>query len=197
MAAVFFRGGRRSNSDTTFKIQQWLNKEVKKLLQNINGVGFVFLLAVCSCTGLDKDLQNMSNSGSLNGPTGPAGPQGPYLDFTGEKSRLLNVKWELEAYENGKVNKSTVLEFKTQRNLVGNYILSGISAVNFYEAGYSLSGDDGIKITGLSMTEMAGSAQDMAFETHYFERLLSVTSFEFRDDKLVLRNARGQEMVFN
>ncbi len=139
----------------------------------------------------------MNNSGGLNGPTGPAGPQGSYLDFGGEKSRLLNGKWALEAYESGKVNKTTVLEFKTQRNLAGNYILSGISAVNFYEAGYSLSGSNGIKITGLSVTEMGGPAADMAFETRYFGRLQSMTSFEFRDDKLVLRNTLGQEMVFN
>ncbi|MCY1370207.1 META domain protein [compost metagenome] len=141
-------------------------------------------------------MQSLNNSAGPHGPAGPTGSKGDYLDFGGEKSRLLTGEWALEAYENGKVNKSTVLEFKTQRNLAGNYILSGISTVNFYEAGYSLSGTNGIKITDLSMTEIGGPAEDLAFEKRYFERLATMSTFSFKDNRLVLRNTKGEEMVF-
>ena len=163
---------------------------MKKLLY------IILSLTVLACADAGEELYSSNNSQHLNGPQGAVGPAGEYNDFAGQRLQLLSGKWLLEAYESGPVTKSAVLEFKTQRNLAGNYILSGISTVNFYEAGYSLSSSDGIRITQLSMTEMGGLAEDMAFEKKYFERLVSMTAFSFRNKKLVLRNAKGEEMVF-
>lgn len=151
------------------------------------------LVGLLACADMTEDMPSLNGS---SGPHGPAGPKGDYGDFTGEKSRLPIGEWKLEAYETGRVNKSTVLEFKTQRNLAGNYILSGISTVNFYEAGYTLSGNNGIKIINLSMTEIGGPAEEMAFEKKYFERLASMSTFSFRDNMLILRNSKGEEMIF-
>ncbi len=152
------------------------------------------VLCVLACADLSEDMKSLNNGPS--GPQGPAGPTGGNADFTGDKSRLLSGEWKLDSFETGRVNRNTVLEFKTQRNLAGNYILSGISAVNFYEAGYTLSGTNAIKIINLSMTEIGGPAADMAFEKQYFERLASVSSFSFKDNMLVLRNGKGEEMIF-
>lgn len=153
------------------------------------------LLGVLACADVGENMKSLNN-----GHSGPQGPQGPIgsagNQFTADQSRLLNGEWKLEAYETGRVNRNTVLEFKTQRNLAGNYILSGISAVNFYEAGYTLSTNNTIKIVNLSMTEIGGPAADMAFEKQYFERLASVNSFSFKDNMLVLRNGKGEEMRF-
>lgn len=158
------------------------------------------LLCLLACADLSENMKNLSNgpSGSQGpqGPAGPTGPAGPSGEFAGDRGRLLSGEWKLEAYETGRVNRNTVLEFKTQRNLAGNYILSGISAVNFYEAGYTLSGTQTIKIINLSMTEIGGPPADMAFEKQYFERLVSMSSFSFKDNMLVLRNGKGEEMHF-
>jgi heat shock protein HslJ len=117
-------------------------------------------------------------------------------EFQGEKGSLLNRKWVLEAWGNEKINKGVVLEFKMQKNLSGNYILSGISAVNFYEAGYTFTGNDGIQVHHLSMTEMAGLQADMAFEAEYFRRLSLVRSYAFVDGKLVLKTQDAKQMIF-
>lgn len=135
---------------------------------------------------MSEDL--MSNNDSL-GVTGPAGNKG-------DMGSPLIREWKLEAYESGRVNKSTVLEFKTQRNLAGNYILSGIGAVNFYEAGYEPGPNNTLKIVNLSMTEIGGPAEDMTFEKKYFERLASVNSYAFKDKVLILKNGKGEEMHF-
>lgn len=156
-------------------------------------------LSLLACKGdMEKNMLDMSGPDGLKGPAGSAGPNGPTGEagFTGEKSRLLAGEWKLEAYETGKVNKNSVLEFKTQRNLAGNYILSGISAVNFYEAGYSLNGTNGIKVVNLSMTEIGGPREDMIFEENYIKRLVSMNTFSFKDNRLILRNGEGKEMIF-
>ena len=98
--------------------------------------------------------------------------------------------------ERAQVSKGVVLEFKSQKNLSGNYILSGISSVNFYEAGYSFSGKDGMRVHHLSMTEMAGLKADMEFEEEYFKRLSQVISYAFAGSKLVLKGKDGTEMTF-
>jgi len=147
------------------------------------------LLGLPGCADVSKEMLSDSDSLGLSGTTGPKGDKG-YAD-----SPLMR-EWKLEGYENGKVSRSTVLEFKTQRNLAGNYILSGISAVNFYEAGYVLSGSEGIKIMNLSMTEIGGPAQDMDFERKYFERLTSMNSYSVKNKMLVLKNGKGEEMYF-
>lgn len=144
------------------------------------------LLGLLGCADVSKDMLSGNNSMGLSGPKGDKGSA---------DSPLIR-EWKLEGYENGKVSKSTVLEFKMQRNLAGNSILSGISAVNFYEAGYVLNGNNGIKIVNLSMTEIGGPAQDMDFERKYFERLTSVNSYSFKDKTLVLKNGKGEEMYF-
>lgn len=148
------------------------------------------LLGVLACADMDDNLLFNNGSVGLNG-----GPQGPKGD-KGASAHPLAGEWKLEAYENGKVSKSTVLEFKTQRNLSGNYILSGISAVNFYEAGYEIGANNTLKIVHLSMTEIGGPPADMAFENNYFERLALVNSYSFKDKTLILKNTKGQEMHF-
>jgi heat shock protein HslJ len=117
-------------------------------------------------------------------------------DFQGQKGLLLNRKWVLEAWGGEKTSKGVVLEFKSQKNLSGNYILSGISSVNFYEAGYSFSGKDGMRVHHLSMTEMAGLKADMEFEEEYFHRLSKVISYQFAGTKLVLKSEDGKQMTF-
>lgn len=144
------------------------------------------LLGLLGCADLSEEMRSSNDSLGLSGPKGDKG----------NLEAPLIREWKLEGYENGKVNKSTVLEFKTQRNLAGNSILSGISAVNFYEAGYVLNGNNGIKIVSLSMTEIGGPAQEMDFERKYFERLASMNSYSFKDKTLVLKNAKGEEMYF-
>jgi len=146
------------------------------------------LLGVLACADLREGM--MDENLSLNG-----GPQGP-AGFAGDYGYLPAREWKLDAYETGRVSKNTVLEFKTQRNLAGNYILSGLGAVNFYEAGYSLTGNNTLKIVNLSMTEIGGSKEDMAFEKDYFERLASVNAFSFKDNRLTLKNGKGQEIIF-
>lgn len=116
--------------------------------------------------------------------------------FEGKKGMFLNRKWVLESWGNEKISKSVVLEFKSQKNLAGHYILSGISSVNFYEAGYSFSGTEGLRIHQLSMTEMAGIKADMDFEQEYFKRLSKVVSYEFVGAKLVLKTDDAKTMTF-
>ena len=152
----------------------------------------VFLLALQACMG-DFEKDNPLN---LNDSAGGAGPQGEYADFGGERSRLLGGEWVLETMGGTPVNGITVLEFKTQRNLAGNYILSGISTVNFYEAGYRLNGTDRLKIVTLSTTQLAGQPRDLAFEKEYFDQLVAVTAFAFKEKRLILKNERGAELVF-
>jgi|GEM_PF-1108073 len=153
------------------------------------------LLSLLSCSELEKDIPFQNSNSGPSGSSGPKGDKGD-SEFTGDKSRLLTGEWKLEAYETGKVNKNSVLEFKTQRNLAGNYILSGISTVNFYEAGYSLSGTNGIKVVNLFMTEIGGPPEDMTFEENYIKRLVSMNTFVFKDNRLILSNDKGEEMIF-
>lgn len=144
------------------------------------------LLGLLACADMSEDMLSNNDPVGLNGSKGDKGDMG---------SPLIR-EWKLDAYENGKVNRNTVLEFKTQRNLAGNYILSGIGAVNFYEAGYELGSGNTLKIVNLSMTEIGGPAEDMAFEKRYFERLASMSSYSFKNNMLVLTNGKGEAMYF-
>lgn len=113
-----------------------------------------------------------------------------------EISSLLRNKWRLEAYETGPVSKSVLIEFRPQKNLQGNYILSGISAVNFFEAGFHVGKENTIQIAQLSVTEIAGMKAEMEFEEEYFRRLSEIKAYFFRDSRLVLTDLRGHEMIF-
>ena len=155
-------------------------------MKKITLIGLLLGLLACAGAGEEVLSSNDDPNMGLHGPNGDKGNAGS----------LLIREWKLEAYESGKVSKNTVLEFKAQRNLAGNYILSGIGAVNFYEAGYELGSNNTLKIMNLSMTEIGGPAEDMAFEKKYFERLASMSSYSFKDNLLVLTNGKGETMYF-
>lgn len=119
------------------------------------------------------------------------------VDFPGDKGTLIAKQWKLDGYETGKSPFASIIEFKAQKNLKGDgYILSGRSAVNFYEASYVLFGTNSIKVDGLSVTEIAASAAEGNFEEDFFKRVAAVENYTIGQNELLLSNSKGMRMRF-
>jgi heat shock protein HslJ len=110
-------------------------------------------------------------------------------------SNNLQAKWQLIEYEPNEKNPyQVVLEFRNEKNEKGSWILSGKSSVNFYQADYDFSGQK-IKITNLTVTEIAGNSAATIFEEKYLERLLQVSDFIVKNETLTLSSLK-HKMVF-
>lgn len=117
--------------------------------------------------------------------------------FSGSKSELINKQWRLESYETGTPTNTAIMEFKTHKSSNGKgYILSGKSAVNFYEANYELSEVNEIKVHHLFITEIAGNQAESAFEKDFFMRVSTVENYKINHNELELSNSKGMTMRF-
>lgn len=67
--------------------------------------------------------------------------------------------------------------------------------VNLYNGAYTADGDN-IKFDGFASTMMMGEPGAMATETEYFQFMPTVTTYELRDNTLVLTSDNGTEIVF-
>ncbi len=118
-------------------------------------------------------------------------------DYPEDKVALIAKQWKLDGYETGKSPFASIIEFKSQRNPKGEgYILSGRSAVNFYEATYVFTGTNSIKIQSLSVTEIAGNAAEWSFEDDFFKRVAAVENYALGKNELTLSNTKGMSMRF-
>ncbi len=164
------------------EIYERLATQILNKMKNL--LFLMFLAGVISCKSDSAGPYNQSAGGDL----------GNY--FEGEKGLLLAKQWKLTALETGEVSYSTVLEFKTQKNQNGKFLLSGKSVVNFYEATYDLAGINGITISNLSITEIAGNTAQTGQEKDFFGRLSVAETFVIRDGTLVLSNRKGEQLYF-
>lgn len=143
------------------------------------------MLSLSGCMGLDEGIDSYNN---------PTTQEGGY--FTERSWNILNKTWKLEAYESGSVSSRTVLEFKAERTPSGGYVVSGQSAVNFYEASYLLPASNQVRFSSLSMTKVEGTNEAIQFENDFFRRLLAVENFEVNGTKLTLSNGKGEKIIF-
>ena len=67
--------------------------------------------------------------------------------------------------------------------------------VNLYNGAYTADGEN-IKFDGFASTMMMGEPNAMAAETEYFQFMPTVTTYELRDNTLVLTSDNGTEIVF-
>ena len=109
-------------------------------------------------------------------------------------SVLFSKVWRLYAYESGAVNQPTTLSFNTEKKDRG--ILSGKCGVNFYEATFELSGDNTIKILGLSTTEIVSSSLDLGFEQNFYQRINTVKTYSIENNMLILKTVDGRKLYF-
>lgn len=144
------------------------------------GVFVVLIALVCSCK---SDILAPYNFGAD-------------ADFSGDRNKLIQGEWKLDAYETGVVSESTVLQFVNQKNSKGLFIISGTSSINFFEGGYEFTGTSSLKVRELSVTEMGGSKEKVEFEKTFLERLMAIESFSFKDNTLILSNSKGSQMYF-
>lgn len=159
-----------------------LHKLATQILKTMKHKIF-FILILAGVVGCSDDRVERLDYGSV--------------DFPGEKGALIAKQWKLDGYETGKSPFSSIIEFKSQRNPKGEgYILSGRSAVNFYEANYVLSGTNSIKVHSLSVTEIAGNEAEGSFEKDFFRRVSAVENYTIGKNELLLSNSKGMTMRF-
>ena len=97
-------------------------------------------------------------------------------------------KWKFASYADGKKIDSVItLELSAEKNQENLYPINGKSIVNFYFAYISVNETSKeIKISTLGSTKMAGSPQNMQFESAYFEKLSKVNKYELSNNQLIL-----------
>lgn len=140
-------------------------------------LAIVFLWITLSCKSNDSIMPDGSKTAGL------------------AVSNNLQTKWQLVEYEtNEKIPFQVVLEFRNEKNEKGNWILSGKSSVNFYQADYDFTGQK-IKISNLVVTEIAGNPAARTFEEKYLDRLLQVSDFIVKNEILTLSSSK-QKMIF-
>jgi hypothetical protein len=118
------------------------------------------------------DMNNLSNGGK-GGIVAPFGT------------------WKMVAYENNITTSYDVsIEIKNEKNETGQYIINGKGPLNFYFAFFTSEFEKRtMVVTGVGGTKIKGSAEDVAFEEDYWNRLSKVERYE------VLNN--GQTLVLH
>lgn len=67
----------------------------------------------------------------------------------------------------------------------------GFSGVNNYFGKYKIDGKN-IKFDKMGATMMAGPIPDMKIEREYFDKLVTVVSYDLNNDKLTLKTSTGE-----
>jgi heat shock protein HslJ len=109
---------------------------------------------------------------------------------------LEGTSWTATGVNNGSggLESSTVTETVTA-DFAADNVISGSSGCNTYTGTYSLSGTDGISITGVATTRMACEEPLMTLEGQYLAALESVATYSISGSTLTLRDAAGSMQV--
>ncbi|MBD5388671.1 META domain-containing protein [bacterium] len=83
-----------------------------------------------------------------------------------------------------------VLSFDPANNTVHGQV------VNLYNGPYRADGNT-IEFGNVASTMMMGPQKAMAVEQEYFQFLRGTQTYEINDSQLIIRNANGQEIVFD
>ena len=94
-------------------------------------------------------------------------------------------QWKFKSYANRTpIAYEVSLEFKNED---GKNTLSGRSSVNFYFASFETNDSEKtMKVGVLGSTKIAGSPEANQFESIYYERLRSITHYEFTNTNTLL-----------
>ena len=118
------------------------------------------------------------------------------LTYDAARSELVGTSWTATGVNNGRGGvESTAATASVTAEFGRDGALSGFAGCNTFTAAYTLSGGDGISITGIATTQQACEDESTTLEDQYLAALQAVASFTMSGDTLTLRDATGSTQV--
>ncbi len=118
------------------------------------------------------------------------------LAYDQSEATIEGTSWTATGVNNGRggVESSVATETVTA-DFGTDGALSGFAGCNTYNATFSLSGADGISITGITTTRKACEEEAMTLESQYVAALEQAETFTISGPTLTLRDATGSTQV--